>query len=257
MRYTKESIRQLIEQNRLDEAIDILQQQIKFYLLQNKEDEFIQKFKDILVINSNKLNDLIYNKNIGSLTQENEKVTKAEILKATLYVINKISDNVLNQEDNPSVIWEKKMLRYCLNLGWQIARYEIIYNSKLSEIQEVEEQLKQDIVLMLKQKKFPEEINKFTAQQIIRTILNYYSIEDIKAHTFILIGISSFRLNLISSLSNETTKKDMERLAFSAILEIDDSIISNKEVFFKILVLNTPENIPELIKFIRNSDIYK
>jgi hypothetical protein len=94
MRNNKDFIKQLIAEDRLGEAIDVLQQQMSEYLSTNSEDDFVMKLTDTLVINKGKLNGLIHDKNIGILNNEEVRIIKAEVQSAVLYIISRLPKKV-------------------------------------------------------------------------------------------------------------------------------------------------------------------
>jgi len=98
MQYTKDDIRQLIGQNRSDEAVEILLALIKKHLSENKNDKYVSKINDALLINTAKLNDLIHSENMGILPPEEKKAVRAEINKAVLYIVGQLPDSVFKQE---------------------------------------------------------------------------------------------------------------------------------------------------------------
>jgi uncharacterized protein (TIGR02145 family) len=98
MQTTKNNLKLFIAQNRIEEAIDILLKQTNFYLSENKDDKMVAKISEALLINSGKLNGLIHDQNLGILSFEEAKITKAEVQKAILYVIDQLPDTVFEFE---------------------------------------------------------------------------------------------------------------------------------------------------------------
>ena len=96
MQLNKQYIKQLIGQNRLEEAVEKLILLIDSYLSKNKNDKVISKLYDALLINSGKLNELLHNENLGILQTDDKKVTKAEIQKAVLYITDQMPEKVFN-----------------------------------------------------------------------------------------------------------------------------------------------------------------
>ena len=94
MQYSKDGIKQLIGQNRLDEAVDELLDLTNNYLSAKRNDKFVGKISDALLINSGKLKGLIHDENLGILSSEEKNITKAEVNKAILYVIDQLPDTV-------------------------------------------------------------------------------------------------------------------------------------------------------------------
>ncbi len=94
MQLGKDHTKQMIAQDRLDEAIDFLLKQTNLYLSENKDDKFVGKLSDALLINSGKLNGLIHEQNLGIFDPQEAKITKAEVQKAILYVIDQLPENI-------------------------------------------------------------------------------------------------------------------------------------------------------------------
>jgi len=92
MPHSKNELKQLIAQNRLDEAVEILLKQINLYLEKNKNDKFVSKINDALLINSSKLNGLKRAESMGLLSAEEKKITQAEVTNAVLYIIDELPD---------------------------------------------------------------------------------------------------------------------------------------------------------------------
>ena len=97
MQYTKNAIKQLIAQNRLEEAIDILMVQVSNYLTNNENDKFVSGLNDTLLINSGKLHGLKRDDNIGKISTEDKKVSRAEIQSAILYIIDELPDSTFQK----------------------------------------------------------------------------------------------------------------------------------------------------------------
>lgn len=95
MQYNKDEIKKLIGQSRLDEAVDILLELSNNYLSTNPKDKkFVARISDALLINSGKLNGLIHDANLGILSPEEKSITRAEVNKAILYVIEQLPDTI-------------------------------------------------------------------------------------------------------------------------------------------------------------------
>lgn len=99
MQYNKDHIKQLIGQNRLDEAVDALLELTNKYLSANRNDKFVAKISDALLINSGKLNGLIHDENLGILSPEEKKITRSEVNRAILYVTDQLPDTVFQQKN--------------------------------------------------------------------------------------------------------------------------------------------------------------
>jgi hypothetical protein len=137
MTINKEELKLLIAQDRLDEAIKLLFHQITTYLSVNKEDAFVDKLSDTLVINSGQLNAMIEDRNQGTLNREDERITKAEIERSILYIIDQLPDKVISHsklENNKSEIRtgfkphiRKNYLKYLIGILFLIISVSAIY----------------------------------------------------------------------------------------------------------------------------------
>lgn len=85
------------------------------------------------------------------------------------------------------------------------------------------------------------------SEKLIKNITLHYSIKDMEKHTAILIGIAGFRISLINTLDEEIEKENQKNLAYSAINEIDYSVLLHKNILFQRLLDVLPNNIIELI----------
>jgi len=98
MQSTKNGLKDLIAQNRLEEAVEVLLKHTNLYLSENADDMPVSKISEALLINSGKLKGLIHDQNLGILSTEEAKITKAEVQKAILYVVDQLPEGVFHIE---------------------------------------------------------------------------------------------------------------------------------------------------------------
>ncbi len=137
--------------------------------------------------------------------------------------------------------------RFGITLGWQLARYEFVYDSPLPEAQAVSPSIKKDIEQLLKQDAFPHPVEKLNSQQLIDTVLLYYGTSNLKKHASVLLGIAAMRGSLVGASKNQQTNDEMKQLAYSAIKDIDESVLRQKEEFFNKMMENRPNNVEEVM----------
>ncbi len=147
----------------------------------------------------------------------------------------------------------RNKLRFGLSVGWQLARWELIFG--VSEFENVSKEIKEEILNLL-------HIDNITFQfkepkELLREILNYYSIRDIEKHASILLGVSAMRLSVTKQLTNGSSITHLQDIAFSALMDIDNTILSDKKIFFQAMLDLRPQNIPEFINLIDNLALQK
>jgi len=92
----KDTLKQFISDNRLNEVIKNLIFQLNEFLNKNENNidyELIRKLSDALIINSGKLNSLEYDKILGIPDRETQRITTAEVQNAILYIIEQLPKN--------------------------------------------------------------------------------------------------------------------------------------------------------------------
>lgn len=145
---------------------------------------------------------------------------------------------------------ERAKLRFGLSLGWQIARFEFVDGSPFPEAQAAAPTIKNNIADLLSADGFPHRVSKLGYRDLIQTVLTYYGTTDAEKHSAILVGIAAFRTSLVGASKVKANNLAMERLAFSAIQEIDPCILPGKDDFFQLLLRKQPRNIPDVLTLI-------
>lgn len=162
-----------------------------------------------------------------------------------------------NSNDKSKIISykiDRKVARFGITLGWQLARLELIEGSTLPEAQAVSTSIKQDINQLLEQDNYQCSMKKLDARQLIHSLISYYSTINLDKHTLILIGIAAMRTSLIGASNNEDHNIEMKSLAFSAVQEVDSSVIPDKKAFFDSLIRKKPKNITEVLEILDDID---
>ncbi len=145
---------------------------------------------------------------------------------------------------------KRTSLRYGLQLGWQLGRFEFIHGSSFPEAQAVVLQLEIEIKWMLKKDDYKEDIKFTAAADLINKVLKKYSITDPEKHAAILIGLAALRASLAGVSKDKENNIELEEIALSAIMEADNTVIFKKEKFFQALKDADVDNIPQLLEVI-------
>jgi len=109
----KDTLKQFISDNRLNETVKNLVFQLNEFLDKNKNDidyEPIRKLSDALIINSGKLNGLEHDKIIGILDRETQRITTAEVQNAVLYIIDQLPKQFWNYRNTTNELSYKSQL---------------------------------------------------------------------------------------------------------------------------------------------------
>jgi hypothetical protein len=137
-----------------------------------------------------------------------------------------------------------------LFLGWQLGRYEIIQGNELPEAKAAESALRSDIEALVEQRGGSIALADTPAGQVIRQILGRAVGHDLREHGAILIGIAAFRANLVGHSSNPANNEELRRLAFSALLDVDPSVVPNKHALFDRLLSEQPASVADLARML-------
>jgi hypothetical protein len=146
--------------------------------------------------------------------------------------------------------FDQATARFGVTLGWQLARYEFIHDSTILEARNASLAAKRDIKIMLSQDKFPYEVDSLDLQQLFSTVLLYYGASNPAKHSTILLGIAAMRASLIGSSSNQKNNEQLRKLAYSAIQDIDSSIIGRKQELFEQLLETRPNNVTAVLELL-------
>ena len=153
-------------------------------------------------------------------------------------------------EPPTSISIPREALRFGITLGWQLARYEFAYDSSIPEAKAVAPTLAADIGRALKRDGFPDDVSGLNYQDLMQSILSYYSITSIGKHAAILLGIASMRATLIGASRTEGNNEEMARLAYSALADADPSALPNKEALFQELLHHKPRSITDVVSLL-------
>jgi hypothetical protein len=136
---------------------------------------------------------------------------------------------------------DRQVLRFGISLGWQFGRYAFVYGSPFPEVQAAQLPIEAEISRALSRDGFQDSTMGMDYQQLMGSVLSYYSATSRGKHAAILIGISAMRASLVGVSKNEQHNGEMERLGFSAIAEIDPIIVSDKEGLYKAILKRKPK----------------
>lgn len=151
----------------------------------------------------------------------------------------------------PRIKFDSAKLRFGLSLGWQLARYEIIYKPQDQQFLPILEGIKTEINMMLLDKGFNQSIDG-KASELMHNILQFFSFKDDEIYNSILLGIAGFRQSLVGSSSKEENNDEMQKIATSAINDVSISYIGIKSNFISKLKELKPQTITDLIDLINN-----
>lgn len=150
---------------------------------------------------------------------------------------------------------DRGSLRSALTLGWQLARYEFADGSPIPEAAASANDIRDEIDDLLRRDGVADIPAQARAPDLIDEVLHSYSSTSPERHAAILIGIAGLRAGLLGASANEEHNRQLAQIAFSAIMEIDPSLmpIGNKEAYFEALLRAHPRNIVELLEFVDRS----
>jgi len=165
-----------------------------------------------------------------------------------LQIWNDLKDKLISSNTFPApTTIDPSKARFGVTLGWQLARYEFIYDSPTPEAKNASQAARSDIEMMLHQDNFPYKVDDLDSRRLISTILLYYGSSDAEKHSTILLGIAAMRASLIGSSSNQNYNEELRQLAHSAIQDIDSSVIRRKQELFDKIVASKPSNVTAVL----------
>jgi len=138
-----------------------------------------------------------------------------------------------------------------LYLGWQLGRYEFIQGSEFPEAHAVEPELRAEMEGLLEQRGDRISLTGLSSGQAIRQTLVRALGRDVQEHGAILIGIAAFRARLVGSSSDPAKNEELRRLAFSALLDIDPSVVPNKLALFDRLLQDQPGSVAAVAELVQ------
>jgi len=140
-------------------------------------------------------------------------------------------------------------LRWGLQLGFQLGRFELIDGAPFPEARAVAPAIRGELAELLKRDGLVSVQGK-TGMQIMGEVIRVYGTLDAERHAAILIGIAANRALLVGASKKDEHNAEMRKLALSAIMEADPTVIPNRPALFEALAAARPENIPALLEFI-------
>jgi hypothetical protein len=192
-----------------------------------------------------------------SALRDDKTISETEKAQRLKVYINEVRSTIAKQPTSlPQATPKKpvridpKIARFGVTLGWQLGRYEFIFDSPLPEARSVSSSVEQDIRTLLEQDSFPRPVAGLDAQNLIHTVLLYYGSTNLEKHASILLGIAAMRASLVGASSNQANNEEIKRLANSAIQEIDSSVIREKDKLFQKLIQKRPANVSDVLKLL-------
>jgi hypothetical protein len=158
-----------------------------------------------------------------------------------------------NQASVPKHNIAPNIKRFGLTLGWQLGRYEMLYQSPIPEAAAAAPDLEREIQTMLEQDHYPNAVQSVSAQQLMHDVLLYYGSADADKHAMILLGMAAVRAMMAGASNDQSINEQMAELAHGMIAEIDSTVLPNKERIFQALLRQKPKNIPAVIQLVNNT----
>ncbi|NIJ64490.1 hypothetical protein FHR20_001421 [Sphingomonas leidyi] len=144
----------------------------------------------------------------------------------------------------------REKLRFGLNLGWQLARFELTDDSPFPEAAKAAMAIKAEITDLLAADSFPKSVQDLSFRELMRSVLSYYCATDMEKHGAILVGVAAMRASLIGVSTDQGRNAEMSDLALSALAEADHAIIPDKQGFFEALLQKSPNTITDLARVV-------
>lgn len=144
----------------------------------------------------------------------------------------------------------REKLRSGLSLGWQLGRYEFAFESKFEEAKKMAPTLLREIREITSHDSLNLAENVDSFQDLMSTIMTFYSSRDLEKHAAILVGNSAMRASLVGASKDAQSNEEMKRLAYSSLEEADSSIVQDKKRLFEGILSEKPTNVPALIAVI-------
>ncbi len=126
-------------------------------------------------------------------------------------------------------------------LGFKLARLEWLWGSRYDLAQTEFEIAKNELCSLISFDNI--KLNEDNYQVFVSSILDYYVNANKEIFYSILIGICIQRCFLIGASKNESANKELESLAKSALINIPNDIIRDKEDFFVFIKSKKTSNI--------------
>ncbi len=149
---------------------------------------------------------------------------------------------------------DMNLLRYGIYIGFKLSRLEWLWGSDIDTTKNEFEPSKNELLFQ-----FPNDIliDETSYQTFSQSILGYYYRTDIVTYSSILIGITIQRCMVIWSSKNDSHSDELRKIAKSTLASIPNSIVSDKEALFYIILLNRKKDLFEIIDILENISIIK
>lgn len=137
-------------------------------------------------------------------------------------------------------------LIFGMQLGMQLARIEMFWDSVFEDAKAAFEPTKKQILILLKPDNFSPDYTNY--QLFSQSILLFYSNYDSEKYYSILIGISYMRAILIGASSDNESNKELRELAFSSLRTIPSHILSSKTELLNFFIENKDVSFSEILE---------
>lgn len=129
---------------------------------------------------------------------------------------------------------EEDVLVFGVQLGWDIARYEVIFENPhaQSDVHQISLELYLDKVL--RSDGLPFSIIGLGFSEMVNKVLNYYLGTCPSKAAAIYIGVAAFQLSIFRSENiNESVRNTMRELAHHHLSNIDERIVPNRQLLIR------------------------
>lgn len=144
----------------------------------------------------------------------------------------------------------REALRFGITLGWQLGRYEFAYDSQFPEAQAVAPSIAVEIERLLAHDGFPDSAIGLSYRDLMHAVTSYYSTTSSGKHAAIMLGVAAMRASLVGASKEAASNQEMERIGFSALADVDPSILPNKDAIYQALLTHKPRAVVEVMQLL-------
>lgn len=125
-------------------------------------------------------------------------------------------------------------VRLGVTLGFTLGRLECIDGSKFPEFKAVEDSIKSEVIDILMTRDSASLAQNLSSDKrlLLESVVKHFFLRNSCIHAAILTGICGQRLSISCSVSDDDTKEVFLNLARSAIMDIGQEMVADKEQFF-------------------------
>ena len=147
---------------------------------------------------------------------------------------------------------DRETLRLCITLGWQLGQYEFPYGSGFPEDRSVRAiVIATEIERLLEQGGFPKHMAELSFRDLMDSVARYSTTSSGK-HAAIMIGIVAMRASLVGVLKDEESNREIERIAYRPLADVDPILLPDKINLFSVLLECKPRTVVDVIQFVDN-----